>query len=151
MPTPPSTPTGSQSLRVAIVGAGKMARHHARAIARPEVRGRVVALAEPDARAREAFLEGCPGIATHDSLEALLAAEAVDVVHVCTPPPTHEKLALAALEAGRHVYVEKPFAETPEAAERILEFAARQRLRVCTGHQLLFEAPTRRALELLPC
>jgi len=73
------------------------------------------------------------------------------VVHVCTPPPTHEKLALAALEGGRHVYVEKPFAETPEAAERILEFAARQRLRVCTGHQLLFEAPTRRALELLPC
>ena len=144
-------PVAANALRVAIVGAGKMARHHARAIARPGVRGRVVALAEPDARARESFLEVCPGIASYASLDALLVAEAVDVVHVCTPPPTHEALAVAALEAGRHVYVEKPFAETPEAAERILALARRRNLRVCTGHQLLFEEPSRRALELLPC
>jgi predicted dehydrogenase/nucleoside-diphosphate-sugar epimerase len=154
MPTAPSRssapPSEGDALRVAIVGAGKMARHHAAAIPRCGVAARVVALAEPDARARDAFQELAPGLKTFDSLEALLAGETVDVVHVCTPPPTHERLALAALEAGRHVYVEKPFTETPEQAQKILALAERQGLGVCPGHQLLFEAPARRALELLP-
>jgi predicted dehydrogenase/nucleoside-diphosphate-sugar epimerase len=137
-------------LRIAIVGSGLMARHHARAIPRTSAGARVVAFAYPDPRAQQEFLRTFPDAAPHASLSVLLAAESVDVVHVCTPPATHESLASEALAADCHVYVEKPFAETTEGAKRILDLAARRGKHVCAGHQLLFEAPARRALELLP-
>ena len=47
-------------------------------------------------------------------MDALLAEARPDVVHVCTPPAAHVAAALAALEAGAHVYVEKPFALRPQ-------------------------------------
>ncbi len=137
-------------LRIAIVGSGQMARHHARAIPRTDAGARVVAFADPDPRAQQDFLRAFPGVAAHASLSALLANEAVDVVHICAPPATHESLAAEALEANCHVYVEKPFAETVVGAKRILSLAERRGRSVCAGHQLLFEAPARRALELLP-
>jgi predicted dehydrogenase/nucleoside-diphosphate-sugar epimerase len=147
-----SVPVGpaAPALRIAIVGSGLMARHHARAIPRTSAGARVVAFADPDPRAQQDFLRVFPESAPHASLSALLANESVDVVHVCTPPATHESLASEALAADCHVYVEKPFAETTQGAKRILDLAARRGKRVCAGHQLLFEAPARRALELLP-
>ena len=137
-------------LRVAILGSGQMARHHARAIARTQAGARLVAFADPDPRAQQEFLRAFPGLAAYPSLSALLAKESVQVVHVCTPPATHETLAGEALEANCHVYVEKPFAESVAGAKRILALSARRGRSVCAGHQLLFEAPARRALELLP-
>ena len=111
-----SVPT-APGLRIAIVGSGQMARHHARAIPRTDAGARVVAFADPDPRAQQEFLRVFPGLAPYASLSALLASESVDVVHVCTPPATHESLAGEALEASCHVYVEKPFAETVAGAK----------------------------------
>jgi predicted dehydrogenase/nucleoside-diphosphate-sugar epimerase len=74
----------------------------------------------------------------------------VDVVHICSPPKTHEILSDVALEAGCHIYVEKPFAESAAVAERLLRIAEEKRLGVCAGHQLLFEKPARLARELVP-
>jgi len=149
MPAADRTPN-SRELQIAIVGSGLMARRHADAISRAEINARVAAFADPEKRARETFLEAFPGAKPYPSLTALLAAETIDVVHVCTPPSTHESLATEALEAGCHAYVEKPFAETADGAKQVLELAARRERSVCAGHQLLFEAPTRRAVELLP-
>lgn len=142
--------SSSRTLQVAIVGSGAMALRHASAVPRAETRARLAAFADPDEGARESFLREHPEAKPYPSLTSLLSAESIDVVHVCTPPSTHEALAIEALEAGCHAYVEKPFAETAAGAERVLELAARVGRRVCAGHQLLFEAPTRRALELLP-
>ena len=55
----------------------------------------------------------------------LVAASDVNVVHVCTPNHTHEALALAALDCGKHVILEKPVALDPEGAERIAAAAER--------------------------
>jgi nucleoside-diphosphate-sugar epimerase/predicted dehydrogenase len=55
-----------------------------------------------------------------------------------------------ALEAGCHVYVEKPFVELHSTAERLARLAERRGLKICAGHQLLYEPPTLRALDLLP-
>jgi nucleoside-diphosphate-sugar epimerase/predicted dehydrogenase len=84
------------------------------------------------------------------SLDEALDAVAADVVHVCTPPATHEALALTAIEAGCHVYVEKPFATDEGEALRVLRAAEARGVKVCPGHQLLFERPAREAWELLP-
>jgi len=143
-------PKPSNSLRVAIVGAGKMALKHARAIGRTEGRGSIVAVADPSEAARDAFALEFPGVRTHATLGELLAAGQVDVVHIVTPPASHSSLARQALEAGAHVYVEKPFVETAREAREIVEMAAARDLQLCAGHQLLFEPPTRVVEEAFP-
>ncbi len=136
-------------LRVAIVGAGKMARHHAVAVGRTTAAA-VVAVADPAPVARAELLTAAPGAAEYDSLSALLAGTQVDIVHICTPPSTHGALAYEAIAAGCHVYVEKPFVESIAEAESILAAAERTGVQLCAGHQLLYEAPARRARALLP-
>ena len=66
----------------------------------------VVAVYAPTKVHREAFASA-RGLAAVDSPAAVI--EQSDVVHICTPPSSHEELAVAALEAGKHVIVEKPF------------------------------------------
>jgi predicted dehydrogenase/nucleoside-diphosphate-sugar epimerase len=137
------------TLRIAIVGAGKMAQHHARAIVR--IAGAtVVGVADPDPVAQAAMARIVPDARAFPSLEALLAATPADVVHIITPPATHVAVARLALQAGCHIYVEKPFAPTLRATRELLELAERRGLKVCAGHQLLYEKPARLALELLP-
>lgn len=141
--------SAQQNVRIGIVGAGQMARQHARAIGRLET-ATVTAVVDPDPAALGEIRRVQPGAACFTSFDDLLRAKVVDVVHICTPPQTHERLAEQALEAGLHVYVEKPFVETQAAALRLAKIADRQGLKICSGHQLLYEPPTRRALELLP-
>lgn len=96
--------------RTAIIGTGGIAASHIRALReQPDVT--VVAAVDVDAGRVEAFAHewGIPH--TFTSLTDALAAtarEAIDVVHVCTPPATHGPLAREALAAGVHVLVEKP-------------------------------------------
>jgi predicted dehydrogenase/nucleoside-diphosphate-sugar epimerase len=110
----------------------------------------VSAVVDPDPSALEEMRQIQPGARGFASLEDLLRTQSVDVVHICTPPYTHESLTEQVLEAGCHVYVEKPFVETAAAATRLAKLADRKGLKICAGHQLLHEPPTLRALELLP-
>ena len=137
-------------LRVGLVGAGKMAINHASAAARAGRRATVVAVADPSEAARQRLLAAAPSAAEFSSLGDMLEQAKLDVVHICTPPDTHYTLALQALAGGAHVYVEKPFTAGVTEAAEVLDFAARRNLLVCAGHQLLFEPPTRVALQLLP-
>jgi predicted dehydrogenase/nucleoside-diphosphate-sugar epimerase len=127
-----------------------MARQHVRAIGQLPGLATVTAVVDPDVAAIDAMRRVQPGIAGFTSLHQLVRAQSVDLVHVCTPPDTHEVLTEQALEAGCHVYVEKPFVETRTAAARLTKLADNKGLKICPGHQLLYEPPTRRALELLP-
>jgi predicted dehydrogenase/nucleoside-diphosphate-sugar epimerase len=146
----PGAAVQRDALNVLIVGAGPMAQHHARAVQRSRVAARVAAVVDPDERARERFAAAVPGVSGYADLESALGELPIDVVHVCSPPATHAAVAEQALAGGCHVYVEKPFAPSCQAAERILALAAEWDLKVCAGHQLLYEAPSREALRLLP-
>jgi predicted dehydrogenase/nucleoside-diphosphate-sugar epimerase len=64
-----------------------------------------------------------------------------DVAHIVTPPHTHVAIARQLIEAGVHVYVEKPFAITKAEADEVLTFAAQHNVKICAGHQNLFEKP----------
>ncbi|MCP2031998.1 putative dehydrogenase [Okibacterium sp. HSC-33S16] len=101
-----AAPTNSP-LRAALVGTGSVARLHAEALALlPHVE--LVAAADPlPGRAAEfASTHSIP--AAFESLEELLTATDVDVVHLCTPPGGHAKQTRLVFEAGAHVIVEKP-------------------------------------------
>lgn len=128
----------SKLLRVAILGGGRMAQKHAVAV-RLQPGAQLVAVADPrlsDEDIRSAF--GSDVMAFRDAGQ-LLAEAQPDVVHIVTPPETHTALALQCLEAGAHVYVEKPFAPTSEEAAKILALARAKNLQACAAHQVLFQ------------
>lgn len=91
-----------------------------------------------------------PDAAGFATLPEALAALRPEVVHIVTPPATHAALARTALEAGCHVYVEKPFVEHGAEARALLDLAAARGRLVCAGHQLLHEDPSRVARDLRP-
>lgn len=63
----------------------------------------------------------------------LVALDHIDAVVICTPNDSHEKLALAALEAGKHVFVERPLALSAEGADRVLAAAESSGLVLSVG------------------
>lgn len=149
MTTQHSTNSSGASLKIALFGAGRHAQHHARAILRcPGVE--LVAVADPSDAAQDAMREIVPGVKSFKTPDELLAAESPHVVHIITPPATHASLARMALNAGSHIYVEKPFAEQAEDARQILDEAHAKGLLVCAGHQLLYDPPTRALAQHLP-
>lgn len=102
------------TLRCAIVGTGAIAQAHARAVA-AHPRAALFAASDLDRSSAERFAAQWDVPAVYDTLEELLATEHPDVVLVCTPPVAHAAQAIAALESGAHVVVEKPPA--PSLAE----------------------------------
>ena len=65
------------------------------------------------------------GISGTTDLHALINSPEVDLVDICVPTPAHEALAVAALQAGKHVLCEKPLALDSASAQRIADAAAR--------------------------
>lgn len=77
------------------------------------------------------------GIATYESVKALIDDERVDLVDITLPPALHAEVAIKALQAGKHAFCEKPMAMTVEACDRML--AARQEnQKLLIGHVLPF-------------
>ncbi|ACZ29924.1 oxidoreductase domain protein [Xylanimonas cellulosilytica DSM 15894] len=99
--------TGRAPLRVAIVGAGGVAHLHAQALADDD-RVALVAVAEPDPARRTEFAARYGIPAAYPDHGELLAAESLDLVHLCTPPHLHRRQALDAFAAGADVLCEKP-------------------------------------------
>jgi predicted dehydrogenase len=95
------------ALRVGIAGSRFAAHLHLLAYRRVYgVETRLVAVASPTAERRDTFARET-GATAYPSVEAMLPH--VDVVDVCSPPATHEMVALQAIDAGKHVFIEKPF------------------------------------------
>lgn len=127
-----------------------MGRHHIGAIQRlPEV-AKLVAVVDPSEDALGLAIPEGSGARGYHTVDALLESETVDVVHICTPPDSHRDLAERLLDAGINLYVEKPFVTSYEDAEQIMALADERGLKVCPGHQLLYEAPARKAAEVFP-
>ncbi|WP_040918637.1 Gfo/Idh/MocA family protein [Saccharomonospora glauca] len=82
---------------------------------------------DPERTARAAERMGWADSTT--DWRALVERDDVDLVDICTPGDTHAEIAIAALEAGKHVLCEKPLANTVEEAERMVEAAERARER----------------------
>jgi predicted dehydrogenase len=84
-----------------------------------------------------------------DDLEAVLADPLVEAVAVATPAWTHFEVALACLEADRHVLIEKPFASTLAEGEKLVATAARRGLVLMCDHTYCYTPAVRRLRELI--
>jgi predicted dehydrogenase len=136
-------------LGVGFVGCGfATARRHLPAIARVrEVRA--VAVADLD-RGRVAEVAARHGIAgRYATVRELVADREVDVVAVCVPAGAHVEVALAAIEAGKHVLVEKPLAASLDEAEQLVERASRGDVSGTVGFNLRHHRLVRTASALV--
>lgn len=101
-------------IKVAIIGGGIGAEHLAAYAELPEFQ--VVMLVDQDADRRATLAVG--GIQAAETIDAALASDA-DIIDICLPPHLHASVAIAALEAGKHVICEKPLATSIEDATAI--------------------------------
>src|SRR2546425_394591 len=85
---------------------------------------------------------------TTQSSELLTSAE-IDAIAVVTPVCTHFDLAKAALQNGKHVFIEKPFTSTTQQAEQLIELAERRNLKIMVDHTFLFTGAVRKIRQLI--
>lgn len=78
-----------------------------------------------------------PDVTVTDSFDMVLANPAVAAVAIATPVSTHYRLAMSALMAGKHVFIEKPIASSAEEAQRLVDEAARRNLVLAVDHTFI--------------
>ena len=118
-------------VRIAVVGAGLVGRRHVDAIAAAKG-ARLAAIVEPSGEGAE-YAAGL-GVRHHGELNAMLEGGTCDAVILATPTPLHAEQALACIETGLPVLVEKPIADVSEAARAVVEGGERAGVAVVVGH-----------------
>jgi predicted dehydrogenase len=109
----------------------------------------VVAVCDQNANARNRVQKLYPAIKTCADPAEIFSASEIDAVAVVTPVWTHYELAKAALENGKHVFVEKPFTSTSAQGEELVNLAEQKNLRIMVDHTFLFTGAVRKIHRLL--
>jgi predicted dehydrogenase len=125
-------------LRAGVVGAGAFGRHHARKYAEDARVALAGVFDRHDERAQ--MLADTHHVDAYYDLDALI--EAVDILTIATPPSQHARAAKRALQAGKHVLIEKPLATDLTDGEELVRLAAENKCVLACGHQerLVFDA-----------
>ena len=135
-------------LKVAIVGCGKIADAHASQIQR--IKGcEIVGVCDKEPLMARQLFERFPVKQHFADVADLLNRSNPEVVHITTPPQSHFDLAKLCLEAGCHVYVEKPFTLNAGDAEHLVALANEKRLKLTVGHDGQFSHVARRMRALV--
>jgi predicted dehydrogenase len=109
----------------------------------------VVGICDQTPAARKRIQAANPGIPVHSDFHELTKSPDVDAIAVITPTWTHYELAKAALENGKHVFVEKPFTSNAAQAEELVNLAERKKLQIMVDHTFLFTGAVRKIQKLL--
>ncbi|HZQ21100.1 MAG TPA: Gfo/Idh/MocA family oxidoreductase [Terriglobales bacterium] len=109
----------------------------------------VVAVCDKSAAARKRASKLYPQIEITDDPMEIVTSPDVDAVAVVTPVWTHYELAKAALQNGKHIFVEKPFTSNVAQAEELIDLAASKNLKIMVDHTFLFTGAVRKIKQLL--
>jgi predicted dehydrogenase len=90
-----------------------------------------------------------PSVELETSYDAVLKRTDIDAVVIATPPKLHAAMGMAALETGRHVWIEKPLATSVRDAERLADRAAARRLTLFVDHTLVYTGAVRKMREMV--
>ena len=135
-------------VRIGVVGLGYWGPNVARNIATCQ-EAELAWACDLDADALEGLARQYPAARTTTAYEEMLDDPALDAVAITTPVTTHHALAASALDAGKHVFVEKPMARSSLEARDLMQRADDKRLVLMPGHTFLYSPPVVKIKELI--
>jgi predicted dehydrogenase len=135
-------------LRVGVIGYGYWGPNIVRNFHTNEC-AEVTLVSDKSARVEARLKKAHPSIPFTTDAREILESPTIDVVAVVTPVWAHFELAKAALENGKHVFVEKPFTCSVEQAEELIELADRKNLQIMVDHTFLFTGAVKKIRQLV--
>lgn len=130
----------ARRVRIAVVGLGYWGPNLVRNL-HEVAAAEVIAVCDMRQEALNAICRRYPSVETTTSFDSLLENRSIEAIAIATPISSHYELAAAALEAGKHVFVEKPLASSSEEALRLIELAQGSDLVLMPGHTFLYSPP----------
>ena len=138
----------SAPVRVAVVGLGYWGPNLVRVLNELDC-AEIVAICDTDEAKLSKVTKRYPSVRGVAHFEDVLNDASVDAIAIATPISTHFDLALAALDAGKHVFVEKPMASSLREAEMLVAAANATGLTLMPGHTFLYSPPVNAVYELV--
>src|SRR5258708_37285469 len=135
-------------IRIGVIGYGYWGPNIVRNFHAHE-KSEVVLVCDKSTKCQQRLHKEHPSIAFTMDANDILKSPNIDVACIVTPVWTHYELAKAALENGKHVFVEKPFTCTSRQAETLIELAERKHLKIMVDHTFLFTGAVRKIRQLV--
>lgn len=88
-------------------------------------------------------------VETTTDFDAVIADSRINAVAIATPVFAHHTIALQALKAGKHAFIEKPMASSAEQCEELIDLAEKQSLTLMVGHTFIYTSPVRKIKEII--
>lgn len=145
----PRTSSVGQRHNIALVGCGGVAQMHLEGYAAHPERVRVVAACDVDADRAEAAARRWSIPALFPSLQAMIEGAEWEVAVVCTPTPVREAVVQALAAAGKHLFVEKPLADSHEEAQRMVAACRSAGVRLAVDQNFRYHYPFDQARTLI--
>lgn len=146
--TKADTPRKTDVIRIGVIGYGYWGPNIVRNFHGQE-RSQVVCVCDRSEKSLQRVKQAYPGMHVSNDANEILISPDIDAVAIVTPVWTHYELAKAALENGKHVFVEKPFTATAAQAEELIELAERKNLQIMVDHTFLFTGAVRRIKQFI--
>ena len=137
-----------EPVRVAVVGLGYWGPNLVRNL-HEHPGAEVVAVCDSREERLGKMARRYPSVTATTDFESILSDDSIEAVAIATPVSSHFPLASAVLEAGKHVFIEKPLAASAEEARELIELAERQGLVLMPGHTFLYSPPVNLIADLL--
>jgi predicted dehydrogenase len=144
----PRNGSGTAVVKFGVVGYGYWGPNVVRNLDQLEG-SKVVAVCDKSPMARKRIHKTYPHIGVLSETADLMSSTEIDAVAIVTPVWTHYELTKAALQNGKHVFVEKPFTSCSAQAEELIELAEKKNLKIMVDHTFLFTGAVKKIGQLL--
>jgi predicted dehydrogenase len=139
---------GTERVRIGVIGYGYWGPNVVRNLYNSD-RYQLVAICDKSPEASRRAQQAYRNVPVAANANEILVSPHIDAVAIVTPVWTHYELAKAALENGKHVFVEKPLTSTVAQAEELIELAEKRKLNIMVDHTFLFTGAVRRIRQLI--
>lgn len=139
---------GQDMIRIGVIGYGYWGPNIVRNLHQVD-NCEVAAVCDLNPKARHRVKRDYPAVSVASDACELFSSPEIDAIAVITPVWTHFNLAKAALQSGKHVFVEKPFTASVAQAEELIELAERKNLKIMVDHTFLFTGAVRKIREMI--